>query len=130
MTDPTSAEQPDVDLLMASLRADDSDAVTYFAVLHGKLSDALGARVVAKRGGALRRREAPSEFSVSLGDHEFSASLASGSITCTEKHTVRGIALSSTPLGFAEWLERLVGALAAEAEQSASTRVALERLLA
>jgi hypothetical protein len=130
MTDLTRDDNPEIDLLMASLRADDSDASTYFAVLHDKLSDALGARVVTKRGGVLRKRGAPSEFSVSLGDHEFGATLSNGTITCVDKHVVREVALSSIDLVFAEWLERLVGALADEAERSASTRAALERLLA
>jgi hypothetical protein len=130
MTNATGGETPEIDLLMASLRADGSDATTYFAVLYGKLSDALGSSVVTKRGGLLHKHGAPSEFSLSLGEHEFCASLANGAITCADKHTVRGVALSSTPLGFAEWLERLVGALADEAARSASARMALERLLA
>jgi hypothetical protein len=129
VTDAPGAEEPQIDLLMASLRADETDATTYFAVLHGKLSDALSARVVTRRGG-LRKHGAPNEFWVSIGDHEFSATLANGTITCADKHVVRGIALSSTDLGFAEWLERLVGALVDEARRSSSTRIALERLLA
>jgi hypothetical protein len=130
VTDPSGADEPEIDLLMASLRADETDAITYFAVLHGKLSDALGARVVTKRAGMLRKHGAPSEFSVSTGEHEFSAALANGTITCADKHVVRGIALASADLGFSEWLERLVVALSDEARRSASTRTALERLLA
>jgi hypothetical protein len=131
VTDTAGGEVPQIDLLMASLRADGTDAVVYFATLHSKLSDALGPRVVSKRGrGVLRNRGAPSGFLVLIGEHEFTAALANGTIECSDRHVVKGIALASVDMGFAEWLEQLVSALADEARRSASTRIALERLLA
>jgi hypothetical protein len=131
VTDVTSSDEPEIDLLMASLRADDADTTTYFAILHGKLSDALGARVVTKRGrGVLRNRGGTNEFAISIGEHEFTAALANGTMACADRHVVKGIALSSTDVELAEWLERLLGALTDEARRSTSTRTALERLLA
>jgi hypothetical protein len=131
VSDVPNEDEPQIDLLMASLRADEADTATYFTALHGKLSDALGQRVVSKRArGSLRHRSDPTEFLISVGDHEFTVALVSGALACTDRHVVRGIALGSNDVPFAEWLERLVAALAEEARRSDSTRTALERLLA
>jgi hypothetical protein len=131
VTGPSEGLERRVDMLMASLRADQDDATTYFAVFCAKMLDALGPRVVTdKGGGAFRKRAAPSHVSISIGEFQYRASFVGGAMVCEESHIVRGITLGSIPMDFPQWLERVVDTLALEAERSESTRIALEHLLA
>lgn len=127
----TEGSEPQVDLLMASLRADQVDVATYFTTLCDKLVDALGARArVSGTSGLFRKRGSPSQLTVSIGERQFVASINDGVVSGVERHVVRGVALGTEELDFAEWLAHVVSALAAEAKRSESTRIALERLLA
>lgn len=124
---PTDGETPEFDLLMGDIRASQQDASVYFPVLCRSLVAALGPAVELRSIGRGRHRH--DELVVRLGDQEFRTSLERGSVECTKRLAVRGVALSSTPLPVAEWLDALVVALREEAGRSASARAALERLL-
>lgn len=124
------ANEPDVDLLMASLRADSADASIYFGALCTKLVSALGPRAsVSSEGRRSHRGRAPNRLKVLAGDDEFVALYDDGSIRCTVRHLVKGIALRTDELSLSTWLQELVKALGADAAESESTRIALERLL-
>ena len=119
-----------IDMLMASLRADESEAGVYFSALCTKLSDALGSRVEIDPGrGRFRRHGAPSSLSITLGDQRFVSSLDNGAMTNSIKHVVRDVALRSDDVALPAWLQALVDALALEAARSEASRIALERLL-
>ncbi len=123
----------DLDLLLSSLDADASDTAAYFSALAVKLHDVLGNRLSVERervGGLLRRQEgAPRKLVVDLGEDHLEAERTGSSVRCTSRHTVRGIVLRNDEIDFAEWLQRLMGALVAEAQKSDATRTALEALV-
>ncbi len=123
----TDDETPEFDLLMGQIRASQQDASIYFPVLCKSLVAALGPAVELRSIGRGRRRH--DELVVHLGDQEFRTSLERGSVECTTRLVVRGVALSSTPRSLPEWLDALVVALREEAGRSESARTALERLL-
>ena len=121
----------DVDLLLSSLRADESDVASYFEVLATKLEGALKDRISVERSGRRRVGTRPAHrIVIATADHEFAAELSSGSIVCSVRHQVRGITLRTDEMSFDEWLSVVVESLASEADRSASTRTALEGLLA
>jgi hypothetical protein len=128
----TNAPEPvhaEVDLLMASLRADQSDVVVLFGALREKLVDALGDRVTVQHKHATRRQPASEGLSLALGEHLLEASLAQGVVTLCDRHVVRGIVLRSDELDLAQWLGVLVTTLRAEADRSDATRRALAQLV-
>lgn len=121
----------DLDLLTASLRADAGDNATFFEVLASKLADALGERLSVERdGGLLRRGRAVRSLSVDLDGSILTISRERGRLSCLARRSVRGVVLSTEELGFDEWLARLARGLAEEAKRSATTRAALQALLA
>ncbi len=129
MTDVTPAEPDGIDLLMASLRAEQADVAVLFDALRMKLHDALGERVTILDTPERRRHPATHTVAVSLGDHVFEASLATGALTLLDRQRVHGVTLRSDELDLAAWIEQLVAALRAEAARSEASRAALERLL-
>ena len=52
-----------------------------------------------------------------------------GSPQCTRAKVVRGIALSTDPLGLDAWIDAMAADLAAQAQSDAAGRQALERLI-
>lgn len=126
MSDASSAE---FDGLMGAIRADSSDVSVMFGVLRRKLADALGSRVVCVDEKAHRRRSASQSVTVTLGEHEFSATLSDGALTTAVRLKVNGIALRTEVVGFDEWVAAVLEALRTEASRSDATRVALERLV-
>jgi hypothetical protein len=137
---PAGAEDPeeppgsDFDLVAAQLRADSSDADTFFRVLVTKLSDALGERVVLQRGGGVFRRERPVtgidlDMTTAGSGVMLCAHRERGGMDCTVARKVRGIVLSTKQVSMAQWVEELVSALSEEARRSRQTWNELHGLL-
>jgi hypothetical protein len=127
-----AGEQPDFDLVAASLRADAGDVEAFMPALASKLSGALPGRVeIRRRGRGLFRREQVIEgVAVSLGDNRYElAAGPGGSLQPRRSKVVRGIALSSDELGLDDWIDQLAHELAAAAAASEQDRAALAKLL-
>lgn len=123
----------DLDLISASIRADSSDADSFFQVLASKLSDALAGRVEVQRERGLFKKDKPAsgitiDLSAAAGVVLGATRQAHG-ITCTVSRPVRGIVVSSKQVPMAEWIDTLVQGLALEAQANSETWNALHGLL-
>lgn len=127
----SAAEERDIDLLLASLRADAHDAHAFLQALAAKLDGALPGQVRIERHGGLFSHEKPvRRIDLDLDEFRYAIEDAGHARLKAERtRVVRGIALKTEPLGVDEWIERLATDLALAAERSATAREALERLL-
>jgi hypothetical protein len=127
------AEEPgaDIDLLMASLRADAADLHTFVQVLAVKLEGALPGHVqVQRRGGLFSHDKSVTRIGVDLGEHQYSIGTGNhGQIEAQRQRVVRGIVLKTEDLSVDDWIRELVTELGQKAESSSQEREALERLL-
>jgi hypothetical protein len=119
------------DLLAASLRQDTHDLEAFHEVLAAKLQEALPTDAVRIRRGGLpfASRRPLAELEVVLGDESFVATHQAGHFSHRVAKVVRGIALKTAEMPFQDWLGQLTQALWSEAQESESTREALERFL-
>lgn len=121
-------------MLAASLRADASDADTFFKVLAAKLVDALGDRVTLERAKGLLKRDRPVtglvvDLTSAGAGTVLSARQEHNDVRCSVARPVRGIVVSNKPVPMSEWIGTLVSALAEEAQRSEQTWRALHGLL-
>jgi hypothetical protein len=121
----------DIDLMLASLRADARDAHAFLQALAVKLEDALPGQINVERHGGLFAREKPvRRIDIDLGEERFSiAEESRGTLVAQRVKVVRGIALKSEQLPVEQWLSALAVELARLAEGSSRAHEALERLL-
>lgn len=119
----------DLDLLAASLRADDGDVAMLLRALVSRLSGALGPRLAVERAGRFRKSDEIRRVSVHLGDDQLDAEVDRGSLVCLVSRSSGGIRIRSTRVPLDEWLRRLLGSLRDEASTTQATRQALEALL-
>jgi hypothetical protein len=123
-------EAIDLDLLAASFRTDLSDLGAFVESLAAKLEQILPTRVRVERrkqgmfGAKLVRR-----IEFDAGDTRLELRYDGRVIDTRSSRLSGGIVLKSEPLDTDAWLQALGQQLAAEAERSASTREALERML-
>jgi hypothetical protein len=118
-------------MLAAALRADMSDLNTFVEVLAGKVESALPGRVtIERRGGGLFSREKKVQrIEINLDNNRYALVADHGRIQSHRSNIVRGIVLKTEALPLDSWITLLSRDLAAEAEESESARVALERML-
>ncbi len=120
----------DLDLLAASLYADQSDVRILLKALVQRLSGALGSRLAVERsGGRFRRPGEIRQVTVTLGDDVLTAAAAHGDLECTVGRNSGGIRIRSTKVTVDVWLRQLLAALQDEAATSQSTRLALEAIV-
>ncbi len=125
-----SADEPDLDLIAASLRSDDSDLGASVEVLASKLEQALPGRVRIWRWRTrLFGPKALGRIAVDLGPERFDLRVRDGALEAQRAKLSGGIVLKSETVTPEEWLRALAESLAEEAQRSASARQALERLL-
>jgi hypothetical protein len=120
----------DLDLLAASFRSDLSDVGAFVESLAVKLEGLLPTRVRVERrkqgvfGAKLVRR-----IELDAGDMRLELRYDGRTIDTRRSRLSGGIVLKSEQLDTDAWLHAVGEALAAEAQRSATTREALERLL-
>jgi hypothetical protein len=120
----------DLDMLAASLRADEQDLDVLVEVLAEKLTGVLGSRVeVRRQGGRFKKPQRVVGLALDLGDEHLEVERSNRGLTCKKVHVVRGIALRTDELSFPDWVSSLVQLLAMEAKRSEATRAALDQLL-
>jgi hypothetical protein len=131
------ADAPDLDLVMAALRADSNDVSIYAQVLTESLGESMPAGCVTverdRRSMADRRKGRPgavTKVTVRLGDQVLSLGMQRGAPVAEVCREVRGIVLSRQPVPVGQWVTELARALMAHAEQNAAAAEALRRLVA
>ena len=119
------------DLLAASLRSSSADLKTFVEVLGDKLELALPRRVkIARRAGRVFSRDRRvSRIEVSFGDEQYLLTVEGGTIETRWAKVVRGVVLKTESLPLDAWIDGLARGLAAEAQTSEQSRLALEQLL-
>jgi len=119
-----------LDLAVSALASNSTDVRIMMKVLVNGLASTLGGRlVVERRGGLLRKSEEIRTVQVTLGEDVLRAEIDGASVRCTVGHSSGGIRIRSDQVDMGTWLKRLLGALQAEAKQSESTRLALEKIM-
>ena len=116
------------DLLAASLRADAGDLKAFVEALAVKLGQGFPSRVQVERSG-LRGKGPVRRLSAKLGDNEYELTNDGGTVSCTKRVLVRGIALRTERLDVEQWIDALAGELVDQAGKTESDRAALQRML-
>ncbi|HLV97330.1 MAG TPA: hypothetical protein VKT82_01515 [Ktedonobacterales bacterium] len=130
MADSSYGEGLGFEVLASSLRADAGDTKSFLEVLANKLGGALPTRTAIERESHLFAREKPvKSISIELGEFRYQIGHQHGTLAAQRTRVVRGIALKTEPLGVDDWLDALSQALLELAQQSASDRAALQRML-
>ena len=120
----------DLELLAASFRTDLSDVHAFVESLAVKLEELLPTRVrVERRKEGIRGPKFVRRIEVDGADQRLELRYDGRSIETRCSRLSGGIVLKSETLDTDAWLQALGETLAAEAQRSASTREALERLL-
>jgi hypothetical protein len=121
----------DIDLLAASLRSDATDVGAFAESLAAKLEEALPGRTKVKRARrGMFGPKAVQAIVVDCGSERLELTRSGADEVQTRRSRLSGgIVLKSETVDTDEWLLALGQALASEAQQSAQTRQALERLL-
>jgi hypothetical protein len=123
-------ESGDLDLLAASLRADASDVGAFVESLATKLEEAMPGRTrVERRRASFRGPKRVQKIVLDAADQRLELRVSGGSIATSCSRVSGGIVLRSEQLDVHDWIGVLSEVIAAEAQRSATTRQALERLL-
>jgi hypothetical protein len=128
MTD--ESDSLDLDLLAASFRADLSDVGAFVEGLAVKLEDLLPTRVhVERKRAGFRGPKLVQRIEFDARDRRLELRYDGRSIDTRYSRLSGGIVLKSEMVTIEAWLDALGQELADEAQRSATTRQALERLL-
>jgi hypothetical protein len=120
----------DLDLIAASLRADSSDLGAFVESLAAKLEQVMPGRVrIDRRRAGLTGPKRVRRIALDAGNERLELEIDKGMIATRRARLSGGIVLKNESLDTDVWLAALGEALAAEAQRSATTRQALERLL-
>jgi hypothetical protein len=126
-------DQPDQDLdiemVTASLRADASDLGTFVEALAVKLEEALPNGVKIDRKGGLFGAKKVRQISVDAGDTRLRLDRDGAQVRTSRARLSGGIVLKTEQIDTDEWLHELGRTLAEQAQRSATTRAALDRML-
>ncbi|MGH2877370.1 MAG: hypothetical protein ACRDNJ_11520 [Solirubrobacteraceae bacterium] len=120
----------DIDLLAASLRADAGDVGAFVEALAAKLEAAVPAGVSVERPrGRLFGARRVQRIVLDAGERRLELRAVEGSVETYCSRLSGGIVLKREQMDTDAWMRALGEALAVQAEHSATTRQALERLL-
>ena len=119
----------DLELIAAGLRRDAEDTRVHGQVVLESLAEALPPELAkVDRSGGLLRKPRITGVQVSLGDRRYVLKTTASGLESSVCHESGGIVMSTTPVGFDQWVQELLGALANAAGRSASAAQALQRL--
>ncbi|MGN6378938.1 MAG: hypothetical protein ACTHNU_08315 [Gaiellales bacterium] len=123
-------DEPDFDLVAASLRADTVDMRAFAEALAVKLEQALPGMVAVERhGGLFSRDKQVRAISATFGEQCYRLEVDGGRVEASRRRAVRGIVLHTEELGLDEWIDGLSRELTAAASTSEQSRAALARML-
>lgn len=119
-----------IDLIAASLRADAGDLGAFVEALAVKLEEAVpGAVRVERRRDGLFGPKLVRRITLDAAGQRLELRAGEGAVQTTTARLSGGIVLKTEQLDTESWLQALGETLAAQAQHSESTRLALERLL-
>lgn len=119
-----------IDLIAASLRADAGDLGAFVEALAVKLEEAVpGAVRVERRRDGLFGPKLVRRITLDAAGQRLELRAGDGAVQTTTARLSGGIVLKTEQLDTESWLQALGETLAAQAQHSESTRLALERLL-
>src|ERR1700728_2671429 len=120
----------DLELLAASFREDLGDVNAFVEGLAAKLEELLPTRVrVDRKRSGFRGPKLVERIEFDAGDRRLELRYDGRSIDTRSSRLSGGIVLKSESVDIDRWLQALGESLASEAQRSATTRQALERLL-
>jgi len=120
----------DLELLAASFRTDLGDLGAFVEGLAAKLEELLPTRVrVDRKRAGFRGPKLVERIEFDAGDRRLELRYDGRTVEPRYSRLSGGIVLKSESVGIDAWLDALNKELAEEAERSATTREALERLL-
>lgn len=129
-TDEPAETGLDIDLLAASLRADSSDLGAFVEATAAKLEEAVpGGVAVDRRRDSMFGPKRVRRITLDAGGRRLELRLDGHAIQATCSRLSGGIVLKREELDTEAWVRALGEALAVQAQSSATTRQALERLL-
>jgi hypothetical protein len=119
----------DLEMIAAGLRRDAEDARLHGQVVLESLAHALPPELVrVDRSGGLLRKAKIVGVQVSFGDRRYVLQATPSGLASSVCHESGGIVMSSTQIGFDQWIRELLVALSDAAGASASAAQALQRL--
>lgn len=130
--DPGLADQPDMQLAVAAVLANNTDVRMMLRVLATTLADSLGDRVEIRRGGGGLLHHKGDEVRailVHLDQDDFEADLDGQSVHCQVGRSSGGIRIRSEQIPVEQWLHRLLSALQQEAATNQSAQQALQNIV-
>ncbi len=120
----------DLDLVAAALRADLSDIAAFVEGLATRLELALpGIAQVTRTRSGFRGPKLVSEIVVQTGDERLELHRQGGQVTTSRCRISGGIVIKTEALDIDAWLSALSTAVAAQAQRSERTRLALQQLV-
>jgi hypothetical protein len=131
--DKASFKPSELDLIAASLRLDTSDiesSLTALAELLRSISPT-GVKVRKRKKALFSKETVVEEISIRLGDQVYAItnSKSPNPIVCSRSKIVRDIVIKTDELTMDKWAASLAQQAALEAERSAESRAALNRIL-
>ncbi len=126
----SGASSTDLDLVAAALRADLSDIAAFVEGLATRLELTLpGIAQVKRTKAGFRGPKLVSEIVVQTGDDRLELHRNGSQITTTRCRVSGGIVIKNETLDVDTWLSALSAAVAAQAQHSERTRLALQQLV-
>jgi hypothetical protein len=124
-------DEADFEFVAASLRADESDLMSFVEALAQKLEGALPrrVRVVRKPVRFLAKEKRVEEIEIDFGRVHYSLHSNGHDLEARRSKKVRGVAIKSQELALDAWLREFARELSAEAKADERARLALEQLL-
>ena len=120
-----------VDVLIASMKADHREATDALEYLAKMLEQALPESTTVKRGGWFMAKEHPvEELTVRFDDFHYQIVREKhGSFTARAMKIVRGVVLKTTEIPLNECIDNILQSLAALAQKNAQARRALNKFV-
>ncbi len=119
----------DLEMIAAGLRRDAEDARLHGQVVLESLAAALPPELAkVERSGGLLRKPKITGVNISLGDRRYVLKHTASGLVSSVCHESGGIVMSTTEVGFDEWVRSLLDALSNAAGRSTSAAQALQRL--
>ena len=119
----------DLELIAAGLRRDADDARLHGQVVLDSLAQSLPGEIArVERSGGLLRKPKVTAVHISLGDRRYVLQATSSGLVSSVCHESGGIVMSTTPIGFEQWIRELLEALSSASNSSTSAAQALQRL--
>lgn len=119
----------DLELIAAGLRRDAEDARLHGQVVLDSLAESLPAEIArVERSGGLLRKPKVTAVHVSVGDRRYVLQSTSSGLVSSVCHESGGIVMSTTPVGFEQWIRELLDGLSNASSSSSAASQALQRL--